>query len=193
MSSARDPDANPRLRGRAPEPERAPDPDPAALHGVEQAYAPVLSDLLLADWFASGLDDDFLTQHYSELLSGEVADAFAARIADGEPSATLAHAVLVLARHGEDRVAYRVHDDPAFGATLLESAWRSVDFERLAAVATLCRDAVPIEDARGRLATVLALSVFAPLSFRLYADHDNLHVSGGIGDSPEMADPWRRP
>jgi hypothetical protein len=126
----------------------------AEAHGVEHAYAPVLADLLLDEWFEAGLDDDFLAQHHMDLLSPEVADAAAARAAEGEHRATVANAILVLARRGEDRVAYRVRNDPAFGVTLLEPAWRSVDFERLAAVATLCRDAASPEDEKGRLATV---------------------------------------
>jgi tetratricopeptide (TPR) repeat protein len=126
----------------------------AAVHGPERAYARIISELLLDDWFESGLGPDFLTRHDTALLGPDVAEDVARRVAEGDTDAELAQAVLLLAGRGEERVAYRVYDEPSFGTTLLEPAWRSVDFDRLAAIARLCRQGVSLGSSYARLANV---------------------------------------
>ncbi|MGN6872016.1 MAG: caspase family protein [Solirubrobacteraceae bacterium] len=126
----------------------------AAAHGVDDAYAPELAELLLDEWLATGLDDGFLTQRYNDLVGSDVAEVLAARVAAGDEIAVVAQAILVLARRGEEIMAYRVATDPAFGVTLLQPAWRSVDVERLGALATLCRAGSEADSPEGPLAAV---------------------------------------
>ncbi|MBL7253060.1 hypothetical protein [Paractinoplanes lichenicola] len=131
----------------------------AAARGVEAAYAPLLSAALVDEWMSADDSEAFLAEHYDELLGPGVAAAVAGRAAAGDPGSKAAEAVLVLTRRADQSVAFRVLEDAEYGVTLLQPAWRSVDVERLAAIATLCLHTSSAADPNGRLATVaLAIS-----------------------------------
>ncbi|WP_127502348.1 AAA family ATPase [Actinoplanes solisilvae] len=125
----------------------------AAENGVDAAYAPLLSLILVENWMEAPDAELFLTENYDELLGPDVAAVVAERKDTVEVFAII-DAVLVLTRRAEQSVAFRIMEEPAFGVTLLRAAWRSADVARLAALATLCLNEGTVSDPGGRLATV---------------------------------------
>jgi hypothetical protein len=137
----------------------------ARAHGVERAYAPFLAEILVNEWLGAEDDEEFHTRHHEELLGADVAAVLEARREVGDPVAAAALAVLTLTRRAEQAVAFKILHEPEFGLTLLPSALRASDLERLDALATLCRHVHEADSREHRLATV-ALAVARALGGR---------------------------
>lgn len=123
--------------------------------GIDAAYGPIFADELVDEWIDADLEEAFLAEHRDELLGDHVAAALADRAADGDVSAIVAQALLVLSRRGEESVAHSVLDgQTSLGIALLETAWRSADAERLGALAVLCQARMDDNDPMLALVTV---------------------------------------
>ena len=124
--------------------------------GAEAAYAPLLRTIEIGDWKRSEDREEHLTKH-EELLRPEIAETLREHAAEGDTDAATLAAIVELAQRGERALAFEAARKPASMVDHLESAVRSTDVTRLAALATIVVNSS--DDARTTQRAAVALAI----------------------------------